>query len=119
MDIATVMSAFSDIIIAYKQNGEKLHPDHGFPVRVIIPGWVGARMVKWLYAIEVSTKVSESHYHYFDNRIFPSFVDAKLADKEGYWYKEQYIFNEINVNSVIVHPRDSEVLENPGSGNYK
>lgn len=111
VNISTAMSIFSDILIAYKQNGELLHPDHGFPVRVIIPGWVGARMVKWLDEIEISTKVSESHYHYFDNRIFPSFVDAQMADEEGYWYNELYVFNELNVNSVIVHPRDGEVFE--------
>lgn len=110
VDIATAMSAFSDIIIAYLHNGKRLHPDHGYPVRVIIPGWVGARMVKWLDTIEVSMKVSESHYHYFDNRIFPSFVDNELAEKEGWWYKERYVFNELNVNSVIIHPQDSTVL---------
>lgn len=115
VDIATAMSAFSDIIIAYLHNGKRLHPDHGYPVRVIIPGWVGARMVKWLDTIEVSLKVSESHYHYFDNRIFPSFVDNELAEKEGWWYKERYVFNELNVNSVIVHPQDStEIIAKPG-----
>jgi nitrate reductase (NAD(P)H) len=34
--------------VAYKQNGRWLTPDHGFPVRMIIPGHIGGRMVKWL-----------------------------------------------------------------------
>jgi len=118
VDISTAMSSFSDIIVAYEQNGKRFHPDHGYPVRIIIPGWVGARMVKWLDTIEVSEKVSDSHYHHFDNRIFPSFVDNKIADEEGYWYKEEYVFNQLNVNSVVVHPRDSaEVMVVP-DGSY-
>ena len=34
--------------MAYKQNDRWLTPDHGFPVRMIIPGHIGGRMVKWL-----------------------------------------------------------------------
>ncbi|WVZ20681.1 hypothetical protein V8G54_008003 [Vigna mungo] len=65
------------------QNGELLSPDHGFPVRVIIPGFVGGRMVKWLKRIIVSTQQSKSYYHYMDNRVLPSHVDAELANAEG------------------------------------
>lgn len=38
----------SDVILAYEMNGEAIPLDHGFPVRVIVPGVVGARNVKWL-----------------------------------------------------------------------
>jgi DMSO/TMAO reductase YedYZ molybdopterin-dependent catalytic subunit len=44
----------SDAILAWEMNGEPLHPDHGFPVRVIVPGWYGVQNVKWLKALEVS-----------------------------------------------------------------
>jgi DMSO/TMAO reductase YedYZ molybdopterin-dependent catalytic subunit len=45
-----------DTILAYQMNGERLPADHGFPVRAIVPGWVGSTSVKWLGRIEVSTQ---------------------------------------------------------------
>lgn len=77
------MDPARDIILAYMQNGEQLAPDHGFPVRMIIPGFIGGRMVKWLKRIIVTTKESENYYHFKDNRVLPSHVDAELANAEG------------------------------------
>ena len=45
-----------DTILALEMNGEPLPPDHGYPVRVIVPGWIGAYSVKWVREIEVSTE---------------------------------------------------------------
>lgn len=42
------MDPRGDVILAYEMNGQPLSRDHGFPVRVIVPGVVGARNVKWL-----------------------------------------------------------------------
>lgn len=77
------MDPSRDVILAYMQNGERLAPDHGFPVRMIIPGHIGGRMVKWLKRIIVTTEESQSYYHYRDNRVLPSHVDAELANAEG------------------------------------
>jgi len=43
-----------DCLLAWKMNGEALPRDHGFPLRVIIPGFVGARSVKWISRIIVA-----------------------------------------------------------------
>ncbi|MBI4188181.1 MAG: sulfite oxidase [Chloroflexi bacterium] len=45
-----------DTIVAYLMNGEILQLDHGFPARVIAPGWVGVNSVKWVGKITVSEK---------------------------------------------------------------
>lgn len=45
-----------DTILAYKMNGEPIPPDHGFPARIITPGWVGVANVKWVGSITVSEK---------------------------------------------------------------
>jgi len=72
-----------DVLLAYKMNGRWLTPDHGFPVRIIIPGFIGGRMVKWLSEITVTEKESDNHYHFMDNRVLPPHVDEALATKEG------------------------------------
>lgn len=104
------MDPARDIILAYMQNGELLHPDHGFPVRMIIPGCIGGRMVKWLARIIVTTQESQNYYHFKDNRVLPSHVDAELANSEAWWYKPEHIINELNVNSVITTPSHDEIL---------
>ncbi|XP_059630818.1 nitrate reductase [NADH]-like [Cornus florida] len=104
------MDPSRDIILAYMQNGELLSPDHGFPIRIIIPGFIGGRMVKWLKRIIVTTQESDSYYHFRDNRVLPSHVDEELANVEGWWYKPEYIINELNINSVITTPSHEEIL---------
>ena len=43
----------SDMLLAYEMNGAPLLPQHGFPIRVIVPGWYGMTSVKWLTRITV------------------------------------------------------------------
>ena len=45
-----------DTILADRMNGEALPADHGYPVRAVVPGWVGSTNIKWLGHIEVSTE---------------------------------------------------------------
>ena len=45
-----------DTLLAYGMNGEDLPPDHGFPLRAVVPGWVGSSSIKWLGRIVVSTE---------------------------------------------------------------
>ncbi|HXG36370.1 MAG TPA: sulfite oxidase [Dehalococcoidia bacterium] len=41
-----------EVILAYQMNGEELQPQHGYPLRLIVPGWYGMTSVKWLHSIE-------------------------------------------------------------------
>ncbi|CAJ0757836.1 3644_t:CDS:2, partial [Entrophospora sp. SA101] len=66
-----------DVLLAYQMNGEILSPDHGYPLRVIIPDVIGGRMVKWLNRITIINKESNNYYHYNDNRVLPPNVDAE------------------------------------------
>ena len=42
-----------EVLLAYQMNGQALQPQHGFPLRLIVPGWYGMASVKWLDRIEV------------------------------------------------------------------
>ncbi len=50
----TIEDAMRDeVILAYEMNGAPLEPQHGFPLRLVVPGWYGMTSVKWLDSIEV------------------------------------------------------------------
>ncbi|MGW8797978.1 sulfite oxidase [Streptomyces sp. NPDC055775] len=51
-----VAKALDDVVLAYEMNGEPLPPDHGYPVRLIVPSWVGIANIKWVGDIEVSAE---------------------------------------------------------------
>ena len=51
-----VEKALDDVLLAYEMNGEPLTPDHGAPVRLVVPGWIGVASIKWLGRIEVSAQ---------------------------------------------------------------
>lgn len=44
-----------DVVLAFKMNGTDLPPQHGYPLRLVVPGWYGMASVKWLESIEVVT----------------------------------------------------------------
>jgi len=52
--------ALQDCLIAFKANGEGLRMEHGYPVRLVVPGWEGNMWVKWLRRIEVIDRAVES-----------------------------------------------------------
>jgi DMSO/TMAO reductase YedYZ molybdopterin-dependent catalytic subunit len=48
-----------EVLLAYEINGQPLPPQHGFPLRLVVPGWYGMTNVKWLAAITVSDRPFE------------------------------------------------------------
>ncbi len=95
-----------DTIIAYAMNGEPIPLVHGAPLRAIIPGWEGAYSVKWVNALNVLAKDSDSFwvasgYRYPTRRVAPgAAVDAKdMAPLTG-----------LVVKSLITTPPDGQTL---------
>lgn len=109
----TALNPACDVIVAVKMNGELLPPDHGFPVRIIVPGHIGGRMVKWLARIHVSEVESSNHHHIHDNRVLPSHVDAETATAEKWWDRPDYAIQELNINSAVFAPAHEEKVALP------
>jgi len=59
-----------DVMFALKYEGQPLTPDHGYPVRLVVPGWVGIASIKWLGQIEVSTQPLFSPWNTTSYRMF-------------------------------------------------
>ncbi|GAB1193502.1 hypothetical protein APSETT444_002723 [Aspergillus pseudonomiae] len=59
------------IMLAHKMNGESLLPDHGRPLRAVVPGQIGGRSVKWLKRLILTDAPSDNWYHINDNRVLP------------------------------------------------
>ncbi|KYQ93956.1 putative sulfite oxidase [Tieghemostelium lacteum] len=102
------MELDGDVLLAYEMNGETLTRDHGFPLRVIAPGIIGARSVKWLDKITVSSNESESFFQQRDYKIFHNGVDWHNVSQ--YWDKTPSL-QELSVQSAICLPA-------PGSSLY-
>ncbi|CAN8269790.1 unnamed protein product [Cochlearia groenlandica] len=65
----------ADVLLAYEMNGETLNRDHGFPLRVVVPGVIGARSVKWLDSINVIAEECQGFFMQKDYKMFPPSVD--------------------------------------------
>ncbi|KAH9635140.1 hypothetical protein HF086_000861 [Spodoptera exigua] len=68
------------ILLATHMNGAVLPPDHGYPLRVIVPGAPAVRSVKWLESITISKDESSSHWHQKDYRSFNASKTWETAD---------------------------------------
>ncbi|MFC7987864.1 sulfite oxidase [Streptomyces pilosus] len=62
--------ALDDVLLAYEMNGEPLPHDHGHPVRVLVPSWVGIASIKWVGDIEVSARPLYSPWNTTFYRLF-------------------------------------------------
>ncbi|KAG0488192.1 hypothetical protein HPP92_007003 [Vanilla planifolia] len=65
----------SDVLLAYEMNGEVLNRDHGYPLRVIVPGVIGARSVKWLDRIDLIEEECQGFFMQKDYKMFPPSVN--------------------------------------------
>lgn len=91
----------SEALLAYAMNGESLPIQHGYPLRLVVPGWYSVTSVKWLTEIEL---IEEAFDGYFQ------------ADKYHYeWERDGEVVREPvtlqRVRSLITEPSANEVVE--------
>ena len=95
-----------DVLLATAMNGEALTPEHGFPLRVVVPGYAGVRSPKWLAAIEVRDTPSTNPIQASDYKLLPP--DIRSPDAID-WSRGETI-NEMPVSSAICEPASDAVL---------
>lgn len=99
--IEKVLDIFGDVMLVFEMNGKTLTPDHGYPLRVLVPGFVAARSVKWISKIMLSEDESTSQWQQRDYKCFGPNVQSRDVD----WTAAPAI-QEMPVQSVITNTRE-------------
>ena len=99
------------IMISHRMNGEMLRPDHGKPLRCVVPGQIGGRSVKWLRKLIVTAAPSDNWYHIYDNRVLPTMISPEQsANEPKWWMDERYAIYDLSTNSATAYPAHEEQL---------
>ncbi len=93
-----------DTLLAYEMNGEPLPPMHGYPLRLLVPGWYGMTSVKWLVGIHVIDHKFEGLYQ-MDRYMV-------LAGPESESFYKYH--TEMMVKSIITAPTPGEMVKPNG-----
>lgn len=97
-----LVKALDDAMVALYQNGERLRPEQGYPVRLLLPGWEGNMSVKWLRRIKLTQ--GPTHTKDETSRYTDPTPDGKAL---------QFTF-EMGVKSVIMRPSVGMKMQGPG-----
>lgn len=78
--VSKALDPLGDVMLAYHMAGNPLAPDHGYPLRVMVPGHTAARSVKWLEKIILTDEESQSQWQQHDYKCFGPNQTAKEVD---------------------------------------
>lgn len=95
-----------DVLLAELQNGKPLLPDHGFPLRLLVPGFAASRSMKYIDSIQITAMESVSPWHTRMYRLFNEDVDGDgisgitdvpmVTDEEALWHAPACLEGPIN-----------------------
>jgi sulfite oxidase len=91
-----------EVLLAWAMNGAPLPPVHGAPLRVIVPGYIGARSVKWLERIEVRSEPWQGYFQHVVYRLLPE--DRSPGPGHG------MPLGLVALNSDVLSPRDGATV---------
>jgi len=97
-----------DVILALEINDMPLTPEHGYPIRAVLPGIAGARWVKWLDQITIQDHESTNFYQKRDYKVLPEEAVDKVS-AEPHWDRTPPMY-DTPINSVIGVPTDEETV---------
>jgi DMSO/TMAO reductase YedYZ molybdopterin-dependent catalytic subunit len=84
-----------DVLLCYEMNGEPLTKEHGFPLRLVVPGWFGISWTKWLQRIEVLDR------RYMSKYMAEEYVTLKGEERAGKTTWRLTSVGPMNVKSII------------------
>jgi DMSO/TMAO reductase YedYZ molybdopterin-dependent catalytic subunit/glyoxylase-like metal-dependent hydrolase (beta-lactamase superfamily II) len=96
-----------EVLLADEMNDSPLPPAHGYPLRVLVPGYIGARSVKWLATITVQSQPSTNYFQARTYRLYPSRIRSEATPEHG------FSLGETPVNSVVCQPTEGAVVTGP------
>jgi sulfite oxidase len=91
-----------EVLLAWAMNGEPLPLVHGAPLRVVVPGYIGARSVKWLERIEVRSRPWQGYFQHVVYRLLPE--DGTPGPGAG------MPLGVVALNSDVLSPADGETV---------
>ena len=91
-----------EVLLAWAMNGEPLPAVHGAPLRVVVPGYIGARSVKWLQRIEVRSTPWDGYFQQVVYRLLPE--DGTPAPGAG------MPLGLVALNADVLSPADGETV---------
>ncbi len=97
IDLAKALRA--EVLLADALNGEVLPAAHGFPIRAVVPGWIGARSVKWLGRITLAAEPSRNYFQTKAYRFQPRLDPRYPRDVSG-----GVAMTAVPLNAVILEP---------------
>jgi sulfite oxidase len=97
-----------EVLLAYGMNGQPLAPVHGAPLRLVVPGYIGARSVKWLSRITVQANPSDNFFQTHAYKLFP----PNICEETRNW-EAGLMLGETPITSVICSPHPALRLK-PG-----
>jgi sulfite oxidase len=89
----------AEVLLADTLNGEPLPAIHGGPLRLLVPGMIGARSVKWLRSIMVQATPSQNFFQAHAYKLFPPHITAANVD-----WTEGTMLGDLSLTSVICSP---------------
>ncbi|RZT86358.1 sulfite dehydrogenase (cytochrome) subunit SorA apoprotein [Pseudonocardia sediminis] len=90
-----------EVLLAWEMNGEPLPVAHGAPVRVVVPGHIGARSVKWVETITARDRPSDNFFQATAYRLLP-------ADTKDPGPGDGVALGAVALNSEILRPDDGD-----------
>jgi len=99
-DIPMQRAQKGDLLLAYEMNGEAISPDHGYPLRLIVPGYYGTNSVKWVNSILAANGRPGG--------LFASVLYNTIENVGGSIHRRQVA--EVRVNSVLTSHRSGDVI---------